>query len=288
MVIPVYNRAGVVRRTLNSIAAQTLLPARLIMVDNNSTDNSVEVVKSWLSDHNEIDSILLSQPTPGAAAARNAGLEAVETDFTMFFDSDDEMLPSHIADLQRAIDTHGKINIFGRDTQMPGGRIGRFEPDDAAWHNIMHGTMATQRYIAHTELFRQVGGWDDNVRVWDDIELGSRLIATGAGMMRLDGPPTVIVNASADSISGSNYASRADEYELALSRMAKILPAEWIDIKRMILSADMAREGARHEARAVHDGVLAHTHRPMLMRAVYAYRRAGMRGIARLIRPIMR
>ena len=47
VVVPVYNREHLVTRTLDSIAAQDVRPLSLIMVDNNSTDHSLDVVRMW-------------------------------------------------------------------------------------------------------------------------------------------------------------------------------------------------------------------------------------------------
>ncbi|MGN0223934.1 MAG: glycosyltransferase family 2 protein, partial [Muribaculaceae bacterium] len=47
IVIPVYNRATIVERTLASVAAQTLRPLSVVLVDNNSTDGTLSVLQRW-------------------------------------------------------------------------------------------------------------------------------------------------------------------------------------------------------------------------------------------------
>lgn len=282
VVIPVRNRAEVIVRTLDSIAAQTLLPAHLVVVDNGSADATAAVVSAWLEARPQVNGLLLSEPKPGAAHARNCGLDAVNTEITLFFDSDDEMLPTHIADMQAAFDANPDADVVGRDVLGPQ-RMQPFYAQDAAWHNLMHGSMATQRYAARTEVFRRVGGWCDEVRVWDDIELGARIIASGALLMRIDAPPAVVIHASPESVSGMSYASRAEEYELALTRIAGHVSAEWVNLKRAILAADMAREHSP-AGPALLKNVLKTTQRPFVMRMVYAYRRIGLRGAARVFR----
>ena len=51
VVVPVYNREHLVTRALDSIAAQDLRPLSLIVVDNNSTDHSLETVRRWAENH---------------------------------------------------------------------------------------------------------------------------------------------------------------------------------------------------------------------------------------------
>ena len=116
IVIPIYNRAEIVCRTLNSIAAQECIEkCKIILVDNNSTDNTIDVLSQWKDSPAaaHLDVTILSEHKPGAAAARNCGFNAVDTPWVMFFDSDDEMLPSLIADILDTINTKSDFDIVG-------------------------------------------------------------------------------------------------------------------------------------------------------------------------------
>ena len=126
VVVPVYNRASLALRTLDSIAAQQPCP-RLIVVDNNSTDCTFEAVSRWaeLRRSEEFPIEVTVETAKGAAAARQKGLTMVETPYVMFFDSDDEMLPGHIRRFVEAADSHPKADIIGWDiavTEMDGNK----------------------------------------------------------------------------------------------------------------------------------------------------------------------
>ena len=77
IVVPVRNRQDVVGRTLRSIAAQTLRPLKVILVDNASTDSTLQILRKWADSaaDSAIDVKILSETTPGASAARNRGLQ---------------------------------------------------------------------------------------------------------------------------------------------------------------------------------------------------------------------
>ena len=68
IIVPVFNRSTIVTDTLDSIAAQTERPLALIIVDNNSTDDSLAVVTQWAVRHESPDFsvTVLSETTPGA------------------------------------------------------------------------------------------------------------------------------------------------------------------------------------------------------------------------------
>ncbi|MEH1802653.1 MAG: glycosyltransferase family A protein [Nostoc sp.] len=84
MIIPNYNRADLIGITLENMLSQTLKPTEIIVVDDGSTDNSVEVIRSFGS-----KITLICQTNQGPGAARNAGLKVATGDYIQFFDSDD-------------------------------------------------------------------------------------------------------------------------------------------------------------------------------------------------------
>ena len=98
IVMPVRDRASVVGRTLESIERQTFRPLSVVIVDNGSTDITPEIVEKWRRrvDGDDFKVTVVTEPRPGASAARNRGLREVESEYVMFFDSDDEMLPRHV------------------------------------------------------------------------------------------------------------------------------------------------------------------------------------------------
>lgn len=83
-VIPNYNRETLIGETISNLLAQTLPPYEIIVVDDGSTDKSVEVIQSFGSKVK-----LIQQPNSGPGAARNAGLQMATGDFVQFQDSDD-------------------------------------------------------------------------------------------------------------------------------------------------------------------------------------------------------
>jgi glycosyltransferase involved in cell wall biosynthesis len=296
VVIPVYNRPKLIQRTLECLVAQTYRPFNVIIVDNNSTDNTLEVVKTFAQQHStdELNIRVLSETTPGATAARNKGLSEVKTKWTMFFDSDDIMRPTHI---ERALSTahnNPKAELIGWDVEhinIKGTRrIKPFEPNDIEYNNLFHASLATQRYMARTMLFYLLGGWNTNVPIWNDIEFGARLLAFHPNIVKAEGSePTVTVEAQANSITGDSYGSRIDQYHYALDSIKRTLPARykcWVELKKVIIGATIVREGNKEGKKLFRDAMSNTTdywHR-FMWRIAYTYTRLGGRGIARILK----
>ena len=97
VVIPMHNSAQWVRDALDSLLEQGPCLGQVICVDNNSTDNSSDVVQAWGQAHPDVRLKLIEERTPGACAARNAGLKEVNTTWVQFLDSDDLLGPQKMA-----------------------------------------------------------------------------------------------------------------------------------------------------------------------------------------------
>jgi glycosyltransferase involved in cell wall biosynthesis len=295
IVIPVYNRAQIVRKTLDGIAAQSYRPLDVILVDNASTDNSLQILRQWRDKAAAQDFRIkiLSETSKGACAARNRGLQAVTTPWVMFFDSDDLMLPNHVARAVCAINANPKADIIGwniRYNYANGNSIIRpFEPRDIAFHNLFHGTFATQRYCVRTDLARKVGGWNNSVPAWNDIEFGARLLTLNPNIVYAGSDITVEYFSHEDSISGLSYGHLQHKVDLALDSIANTLPKNkvfWVDLKRVLLYATAAREN-NSESKTLFHKVLHRTSSlrlRLIYQFAYQYTRIGGRGAARLLR----
>lgn len=88
VVIPCYNSEGTLRQTLDSCLNQTLSPYEIILVDDASSDSTVQIFNDYKIQHNNIKCISFDN-NKGVSAARNAGWDNSTGDFVAFLDSDD-------------------------------------------------------------------------------------------------------------------------------------------------------------------------------------------------------
>ena len=95
VIIPAYNVSGIIGRAIRSAAAQTLPPLEILVIDDCSTDDTVEAVRAL---GREIPSLrLLSTPANGGpSAARNVGLRAAKADWIGLLDADDAWKPGRL------------------------------------------------------------------------------------------------------------------------------------------------------------------------------------------------
>lgn len=91
VVIPCYNGAEYLRAALDSVAAQTIQPLEVIVVDDGSTDNSVAVAREWNPSVR-----IVPQKNSGPSVARNRGIDEARGDWIAFLDADDLWKPEKL------------------------------------------------------------------------------------------------------------------------------------------------------------------------------------------------
>ncbi len=92
VIVPVYNVAGMLKRTLDSISKQTLTDIEVICVDDGSTDNSKPIIQEYMASDNRITGIFLEKNC-GTSEARKRGVACSVGKYVMFLDGDDEFMP---------------------------------------------------------------------------------------------------------------------------------------------------------------------------------------------------
>lgn len=99
VVIPFYNASNFILKAINSVSNQTLRPKELILIDDASSDNTYELVKS-ISLPFDIK-LLRNEKNKGRSYSRNLGVREASCDFVAFLDADDMYLPRHIEELSK-------------------------------------------------------------------------------------------------------------------------------------------------------------------------------------------
>lgn len=94
VVIPTYNRAYVIERTIRSVLSQTYDALEVVLVDDGSTDNTEEVVNG-IQD-TRLVYVRLDENSSTAGVPRNRGIEAARGEYIAFLDSDDEWMPEKL------------------------------------------------------------------------------------------------------------------------------------------------------------------------------------------------
>lgn len=178
IVIPLYNKAHTIKRTLASVLKQTYTEFEVLVVNDGSTDNGLEVVKTFSAD-NRIQ--IVEQINQGVSAARNKGVASAKYGYIAFLDGDDEWLPTYLEKMKEAIDLHPnggmyccaglyKVNI----EEILDYRIARKYKDKITVVNYFenpHVFSHTSATIVNKEKFLIIGGFVVGMKKNEDFAL---------------------------------------------------------------------------------------------------------------------
>jgi glycosyltransferase involved in cell wall biosynthesis len=176
IVVPVYNKRALLRATVESALAQGFAKFELILVDDGSTDGSLEAVADIADPRIRI----LRQENGGASAARNAGMAAAQHEWIAFLDADDLWLPDHLAELDRIRSRFPEAGLIGtafaRGTAaVPAGGEGDIRLI-AYFGEVGRGRVPfwTSSAAVRADAARAVGGFNDDP-IGQDSEYWARL-----------------------------------------------------------------------------------------------------------------
>ena len=109
VIIPLYNKAPYVAKAIESVLGQTYRDFEVIVIDDGSTDQSLEVAKTF-----ENKSItIISQPNSGVSTARNNGVKIAKYPYICFLDADDWWHPTFLEEMKRLITDFPDAGIYG-------------------------------------------------------------------------------------------------------------------------------------------------------------------------------
>lgn len=179
-IIPCRNGGAFLDEALASVHAQSLAVDEIIVVDDGSTDDSVQIARA-------AGATVLSTPSPrGGAAARNLGWRHARSDLLAFLDADDRWLPHHCATVAALLDAHPTVVLGFGGAERVGLSRGRFNPVlpngvpvDARIESAIWCVVPQMAVIIRRAALEAVGGYDESLTVSQDFELFARLSRLG-------------------------------------------------------------------------------------------------------------
>lgn len=188
VVVPCFNAASTVSRTINSILAQEGVSVEIIVVDDGSTDESVEVVSQFGEQVR-----FVKQKNQGACSARNNGLAYANSDMIMFLDADDyiegNFLSSAVAGLREANANlaFGNLIVEQENERVHHDIYEMKTSSDCMRGLIEKGFIPPCATVWSLDYIRRLGGWRTGLRRYQDYEVVFRALDDGAVVCQFHG-----------------------------------------------------------------------------------------------------
>lgn len=190
IVIPLYNKEAFIQRALDSISLQTVTDYEVIVIDDGSSDGSLDIVNRYDDDRIHV----FQQENLGASAARNTGIFLAKRDWVAFLDADDVWMPDHLEELQSLIHefpsavsagtAYNKVDVNGsvqslRYPQTSSGAVRTLVDDyfavSIAYDHVLHSSSAAAR----RETLLKIGGFPVGIKSGEDLITWAKLALVG-------------------------------------------------------------------------------------------------------------
>lgn len=190
VVVPFYNAEETLERCLTSIQNQNVKPEEIILLDNNSNDNSKNIVDSFISNFGESKAVYMKCIKQGVSAARNKGASIATGDWLIFTDSDCVTSPNWISDYIDHFDDDRIGAVAGcikpyPPTNLVQKTLSLFtlpeNPHEVVRDNctFTKGLYPTANLAVKREIFNLVGGFNEALSYGEDHELCRKIYNSG-------------------------------------------------------------------------------------------------------------
>ena len=182
VVIPLFNKAHTIVNTLKSVFAQTYQNFEVIIVDDGSTDNGIDVVKN---NFNDSRIRIIQQKNSGVSVARNNGAYNARSEWLNFLDGDDELQPAFLAEIIHLVSKHPDVDFVGTGGYLKDAKTGKVLP--MVMNKFVDKEVVLDYFINPDKMphlgalaikkrvFLDVGGFPEGVRCAEDLWLLYRI-----------------------------------------------------------------------------------------------------------------
>ena len=188
IIIPLYNKAPYVAKALQSVVSQTYKEFELIVVNDGSTDNSLEVATTALAQIANLDYQLIDQPNAGVSTTRNNGVKIAKHDYIAFLDADDWWAPTFLEEMKTLIEKFPNAGIYGssyyyvkRGKHIPA-QIGVEKSFERGYFDYIHAytvspwmPLTSISVIIPKSIFNQMQGFKPQLKLGEDFDLWIRI-----------------------------------------------------------------------------------------------------------------
>lgn len=186
IVVPLYNKQNAITSTIQSVLDQSVKDYEIVIVDDGSTDNSLEIVHSFDDERIRV----IHKENGGVSSARNTGIKAAKGDYVALLDADDVWDRDYLKEQLRMVADFPDCHMWGINyAETFGGEIVRDVPTGLPkgfrgvvedYYRIkgrISDLFCSSSVIIKKEAFDKVGFFDERIRYAEDSDMWFRIIA---------------------------------------------------------------------------------------------------------------
>ena len=180
IVLPTYNRGEMLKNTITSIISQTYTDWELIVVDDDSNDNTEEIVNNFKDKRIRYTR---NEKNSGSNYSRNRGAALATGEFLAFIDSDNEWLPGKLEKQMQCFKTNSELELVFCKVLVKDGMLEKSVPNEEIKDSknlkeimVRKNIVDTSSALMRKDAFKRVGGFDEKITRLQDWDLFFRFI----------------------------------------------------------------------------------------------------------------
>lgn len=184
VIIPLYNKAQYIGKAIQSVLSQTLRDFELIIVNDGSTDSSLEVITQFSDPRIRV----INQENKGVSTARNNGAKEAINEYIAFLDADDWWFPHYLEEMNGMINSYPESGLWAskyykvKQGQYIEAKIGvedKFVEGPIDYFQVYSNTMwmpvTSSSFIVKKKILEELGGYKSSLKIGEDFDLWSRI-----------------------------------------------------------------------------------------------------------------
>jgi glycosyltransferase involved in cell wall biosynthesis len=259
VIIPCFNCEAFVGRAIKSVLQQTYSNYEIILVDNNSTDKTGQILAEFSNQYPDKIRVFMEKKK-GAPAARNKGLSEAKGEWIQFLDADDELLPNKLKNQIELTKDKNVDLVVGNCYKWREGEdeskkwIVRADTGNP-WKALLKSRLGnTCNNLWRKALILSIGGWNERMTSSQEYELMFRLLKHGIAIRYHEVPETIVYVRR-------NSIARNENNDKLIEILENRINLRLAIYQHLHLKGELTRELKYTFSKAVHSKLLPHMKR---------------------------
>ena len=186
VIIPCFNNQQTIDETIQSVLQQSLTNWELIIVDDGSTDESVNLINSIIEVNNSKNIKLICQENSGPSKSRNKGAAIANGKYLLFLDADDLIHSSYLEKAVKLLEENSQLHLVYSNAEFFEAKKGAWKLPAFSKKGLLLENSIFMSAVIRTEDFRIIGGIDETLNYIEDWELWLRLVYAFDGVYKIN------------------------------------------------------------------------------------------------------
>ena len=186
VIIPCFNNAITLAETIASVQNQTFKSFEIIVVDDGSTDTSIEIVNQIIAQDSNNKITVYQQKNSGPSKARNLGASNANGKYLMFLDADDLIHADYLKLSVDLLENDNSLNVVYSNAEYFDARKGRWKLKEFNSKKLLMENMIFISAVVRKNVFDGVGGFDERINYCEDWDLWIGIVFKYGGVYKID------------------------------------------------------------------------------------------------------